>query len=241
MPEPLRFVSLNIERSKHLQRVLPFVASERPDVLCLQEVMEYDLPAFRHLFGAEGFFAPMNIHIAEGRPGRMGVALFSGLPSKNDLQFYYTGDPAAIDSTTPASKMKNHVALGATVAKGGARYRIFTTHFVWTPNGEADGVQRDALAKLLPFLVSQGELALCGDFNAPRGGELFAELASAYKDNIPCRYSTSIDGALHRAGPLPYMVDGLFTTPDYSALDVELRSGLSDHCAILARLSLARA
>jgi hypothetical protein len=48
---------------------------------------------------------------------------------------------------------------------------------------------------------------------------------------------TSIDPKLHRAGALQLMVDGLFTTPGYEASDVMLHTGVSDHCAITARIA----
>jgi len=37
---------------------------------------------------------------------------------------------------------------------------------------------------------------------------------------------------LHRAGPLPYMVDGVFSTGEYGVSKVRLHQGVSDHCAI---------
>ena len=44
--------------------------------------------------------------------------------------------------------------------------------------------------------------------------------AAHWHDNIPEGYTSSIDPALHKAGPLPLMVDGLFSTPDYRVVDV---------------------
>jgi|GEM_PF-5115909 hypothetical protein len=36
----IRFVSLNIERSKHLDLVIPFLQAQNADVVCLQELMD---------------------------------------------------------------------------------------------------------------------------------------------------------------------------------------------------------
>ena len=66
---------------------------------------------------------------------------------------------------------------------------------------------------------------------------MFARIAKKYKDNIPPHYVTSLDRKLHRAGHLELMVDGLFSTSEYLLDHVELRSGVSDHCAIIAELS----
>ena len=64
-------------------------------------------------------------------------------------------------------------------------------------------------------------------------------MSDRFKDNIPLRYTTSIDPNLHRAGALELMVDGLFSTPGYVVSDVALHSGVSDHCAITCAISRA--
>ena len=84
---------------------------------------------------------------------------------------------------------------------------------------------------------------MCGDFNAPRGGEIFSALATRWHDNIPGTYHTSLDLSLHKAGKVDgerlatLMVDGLFTTPGYRTSRVELVPGVSDHCAIVAEVA----
>ena len=80
----------------------------------------------------------------------------------------------------------------------------------------------------------RSRLVLCGDFNAPRGGEIFTRLATQSRDNVPSHYVTSIDPKLHRAGPLQLMVDGLFSTDGYRLSEVVLHNGVSDHCTITA-------
>jgi hypothetical protein len=95
----------------------------------------------------------------------------------------------------------------------------------------------------MQILGTMGEFVLGGDFNAPRGGEMFSVLSSAYTDNIPLQYKTSLDLTLHRAarerGPQlgDKMVDGLFSTPAYSVSDVRLVDGVSDHMAVVATIS----
>src|SRR3569623_473248 len=108
----------------------------------------------------------------------------------------------------------------ADIERDGEMFRIATTHFPVTAHGEATDFQREDMKNLLSLLEKEGEFVLTGDFNAPRGGEIFAELASRYKDNIPPTITTSIDGMLHRAGQLPHMVDGIFSTPGYLVSNV---------------------
>lgn len=234
----LKLISVNIERSKHLSRVLPFIETEKPDVLCVQELMEYDIPALESVMGTRAHYAPMSRHPAEDRMGMIGIAIFSTQASSAESRYYVNDGPPeqVFDFASAATKhaTEAHVLALARVHDGAHEIAIGTTHFTWTPDGEADDFQRADLAAL--FAVLPNEIALCGDFNAPRGREIFSRIAERYRDNIPAEYATSIDGDLHRAGHLPYMVDGLFTTPHYAAKDVRLVKGVSDHMAIVATI-----
>lgn len=242
---PLTLVSVNIERSKHLDRVLPFVERERPDILCLQEVVERDLSMIGSTLSAVDYrYAPVSEYPAEVEYAVEGVAIFSRLPILRSSIDYYRGSKESVAAMRidasgspidPAYDM-NCPLIRATVAKDGAEFSIATTHFTWSAAGLPTDEQRRDMSRLIALLERDRSVVLCGDFNAPRGGEIFARLASIYTDNIPPEYSTSIDGDLHRAGPLPYMVDGLFTTPEYVAKDVRLVNGVSDHMAIVATI-----
>ena len=244
----IKLISVNIERSKHLERVLPFLEKEQPDVVCLQELHERDKSRFEALLGAASFYAPMTRLPEEDCP--TGIAILSRLPMKEQRIEFYRGPLSAIvefDATTSDTKYATEQAMFLRTdiedATDGSTYRIGTTHFTWTPDGLPDEHQRQDLQKLLPIIENASEIVFAGDFNAPRGGEIFSALASRWTDNIPPLYETSIDVNLHRAGKTkPHelkdkMVDGLFTTPAYFASDVKLVSGVSDHCAIVAYIT----
>jgi endonuclease/exonuclease/phosphatase family metal-dependent hydrolase len=238
----LKLVSLNVERSKHLDRVVPFLQRENADVVCMQEFVEHDIDQLSQaLQGASCVYEPLAKRPQDHPPGIIGLGIFSRLPMSARRADYYVGKPGVlldniqIDETTYNNM--NRVVLSCDIEKEGNAFQIATTHFRWTPNGEPDQGQREDMMALLRVLTDLGQFVLCGDFNAPRGGEIFSMLASRFKDNIPVEYKTSIDGSLHRSGPLPYMVDGLFTTPGYVARDVRLQFGVSDHAAIIATIS----
>ncbi len=237
----LKLVSVNIERSKHLPLVGSFLSQADADVVCIQELMEYDIPYFESVLGRRCFFTGTTRHPAEGKPGIFGLGIFSRPPiTHSESRFYHgTGIPdAELDFTDAESKYRteSHAVAIADIEKDGERFKIATTHFTWTPDGKPNDHQRRDVEEMVRILDGL-ELVLVGDFNAPRGGEIFSALSKRYKDNIPAHYVSSIDGTLHRAGPLPVMVDGLFTTPSYLATDVELCGGVSDHMAIVATLS----
>jgi exonuclease III len=232
----MKLISVNIERSKHLDRVIPFLQNEQPEVVCMQELLERDIARLSDALDAVCAFEPCQLYPGEGLQG---VGIFSKEPlTERSVDFYWRArrairDPFALESTEAKRETEHHLVLSG-IVRG---MRVATTHFTWTPNGEADEYQREDLAQLLTKLDGLGEFALCGDFNAPRGREIFEAIAAKYTDNIPKEYETSIDKDLHKAGALPYMVDGLFTTPSIVASNVHLVSGVSDHMAIVADIA----
>jgi endonuclease/exonuclease/phosphatase family metal-dependent hydrolase len=124
----------------------------------------------------------------------------------------------------------------ANISHDGKKYTIGTTHFTWSENGLASTQQRRDIKSLFEIIDKHPEIVFCGDFNAPRGREIFERISSKYKDNIPQNYTTSIDSDFHYAGRLDILVDGLFSTMGYEVNDVKLINGVSDHCAIIASI-----
>jgi mRNA deadenylase 3'-5' endonuclease subunit Ccr4 len=239
---PLSVATLNIEGDKHLNRAIPFLKERQPDIACIQEIHEVDMPLFEEALGAKGIFAPGILRDHPTRPMvAEGEAIFSKLPILSSSIRQYAGEPRTpilFDRTTTATKhaTQRYMLTTVEVEHGGKQYKIGTTHFIWTPDGEADDFQRRGLVSLMKEFDAIGEMAVMGDFNAPRGKEIFSALAARFKDNVPPEYTTSIDGTYHRKGPIPFMVDGLFSTPTYSVSNVVMVCGVSDHCALVAKV-----
>jgi len=243
----ISLVSLNVERSKHLDLVEKFLSSRPFDVVCLQELMQKDVDRLSHsLADAPCYFVPMGLRPQESA-APMGIGIFSRLRvTATDARYYFgAGDilPESTQSDASTYNTLNRLIAIADVEKDDRTYRICTTHFTWTPDGRPSDEQRHDMSALLDILGGLDEFVFCGDLNAPRGGEIFEQLAAKYKDNIPPQYKTSIDLSLHRAGTTnaeelsTKMVDGLFSTPGYVISDVELIPGVSDHMAIVATVS----
>jgi len=242
MAYALKLISLNIEGSRHLELVLPFLKRQMPDVATLQEVNERDVPRVSQaLGGADYYFIPMSRLLRDGTFSVFGVGIFSRVRMAGENACYYDGNSASIPDSdfakTDTYNNNNRVLAICDIEKGGATFRISTTHFTWSKDGQPSDPQKTDMRKLLAILESSGEFVLTGDFNAPRGGEVFSMLADKYKDNVPSHYTTSIDGNLHRAGQLNLMVDGIFSTPGYEVSNVQMVSGLSDHGALVATVS----
>lgn len=247
MSVSLKLISANIEGSKHLDLIMPFLEQQQPEVLCVQELDEKDVAALEERMGAKCFFVPMVYAIEEPKL-LQGIGIFSKFPMEAHVE-QYAGhhdpeyriyDPTTYESMFNASKFSLAIAR---ILKKDVEFQIGTTHMPVTYRGGMADFQWVALNGLLKVLHAKGEIVYTGDFNAPRGGEIFAALASKYKDNVPAHYETSLDMELHRAAKEKpneirnRMVDGIFSTQAYSVTDVELISGVSDHCAIVATIS----
>lgn len=238
----LKLLSLNLERSKHLDRVLPLISAFRPDAACFQELCVRDIPRFEDVLGMRCVFAPVAVHpddAADPEGGLEGVGIFA--PEGEESVAYYKGS-AAHAAVGLRRKAEDIPLVSRAFVHGGSRYHLASTHFTLSERGKASDEQRADMRALLALLAPLDEVILCGDLNAPRGGEIFGELAQRYADAIPPRYETSLDVSLHRAGTTnaaelaDKMVDGLFVSAAYLARDVQLVFGVSDHAAITAAI-----
>lgn len=234
-----RLVSLNVERSTHLDRFIPFLRRAEPDVVCLQELVERDIPRIQAETGL-GYvhFAPMALHPLDQQIYGVGILARHAYEATDTCVYAGGGSGTQLfDRTTEETKFATcrYLAVRAKLDGPHGGITVATTHFPWTPDGTPRSFQNEAVQRMIGQLT--GPLVLTGDFNAPRGGPVFSALASAWTDWIPPHIETSIDPELHRAGPLQLMVDGLFTTPDYRVEGVTFHTGLSDHQAIMAVVS----
>jgi len=240
----LALTSVNIERSKHLSKVATFLRARAPEVVCLQEVVADDIaPLCQRLGYAHHFYVPMSRFPEPDEPSSAGVGILSRYAFASTEAIWYAGAGSGLDvldrSSEEARVATNRYSVAlASIELRGATFTLATTHFPWTDKGGTSNLQRAACDTLLRLLKGRS-LVLSGDFNAPRGKEIFDRLVAQWKDNIPPTLTTSIDPVLHRAGPLQLMVDGLFSSDDYSVSEVALHQGVSDHCAITARISKA--
>lgn len=241
-----KLISVNVEREKHWNTVLPFLEAESPDVVCMQELFLSDVPnvPFPHFH-----FVPNShwTHTERGTTETIGVCVFSKTPFVKTESPYYYGDPAHLptfDSSSPESIRRTwYRGVALVTLRDGST--IATTHGTWTPHGEAESYQLEDIERMKELLKPVGEHILCGDFNIPRGKDPVANLLSqGYTDQIPPEYHGSMDMQFHRTKGTPEgahvatnMVDYLLTTPGYSASDVRLQAGVSDHMAIVATIT----
>lgn len=244
----MKLISLNIEGNKHLERVLPFLERELPDVLCLQEVPEPEISRFAEL-GYEVYFLPMIIRPVLGVNAEEGV-LYGVRTETTSLlekrEYYFTrpeGGVSLYDATQEALGV-NSACIMADIVFGEKTYTIGTTHFTWTPHGpNPSNTQRASMGNLLRALSGEKPHLICGDFNIPRGkSPLYEKLTAEYRDEIPETYASSLDPKLHKLGGqkdyeelfTSFMVDYIFTKPPYTVSDVHFEFNVSDHAGVIA-------
>ena len=249
----MKLISLNIEGDKHWDRIIPFLISEDPDMLCVQEIFESDMERIPREIGMRhSRFVPMALNPLNGPEGEMdanGLAIFTKADASFDASYYKLPPsplPAA-DHSSYAARAATHgyAILTATLSHEGKKYVIGTTHLCVTYHGLPDEFQTADAEALLALARTLPPHVLCGDFNMPRSINLLHKrFTEVYTDAIPASIEGSLDPELHRAFADPveaervksYMVDYLFTMPGYTTTDVHMYPGVSDHKAIIANL-----
>lgn len=240
----MKLISLNIEGSKHLDdRILPFLKQQQPDVVCLQEVFAVDVDRIEETLGLKGRYVPLaNVDkVTKHTPeplGLWGIYLGSRLPVGEIGHKFYKGEashtPTFLENNDPNAVSR--AIIWMEVSDGVENYTVAGTHFVWSPKGESTPYQHQHLDKLIEITQQLSPHILCGDFNAPRGGEIFTRLAEEYKDNVPPEVTTTLDGNFHYAGQLEFVVDGIFSYPSYQVSNMKVVAGLSDHTALVGEV-----
>lgn len=239
----MKLISINIEGRRHLHRIVPFLELEQPDIICLQETPE-DLQDWLTQTGYHVTFAPMRYYTQDAISYTEGVLIASTQPHTAQVHYYY-GHPEKIPTYDPAKRRESlaHAVVCATLSE----YTVATTHLPAPPHGEQfyKPLATDITA-LRSYLSSVGPHILAGDMNTPRSiNPSHPDLVNGYYDHIPAQYKSSLDASLHRLGSNPektqlfesFMVDHLVSTPEFTATDVRLQFGLSDHAGIVATLS----
>ncbi len=241
----MKLLSLNIEGDKHLEsRIFPLLRSEKFDALCLQEVFAQDIPKIVEVSQLLEYVFVPQARITRPNPhqpprGEWGIALF-GKKISQVRRDYYVGNaetlPEFFMNDEPNSMSR--VLLSAVVEVSQQRFHLATTHFTWSGAGAVTELQLANFILLKKLLTNFNELILCGDFNTPRGGEIYDQLSAMYTDNIPLEVQTTVDKNLHKSGEdIRLVVDGLFTSEHYQVNNPEVMSGVSDHMAVIAEIA----
>lgn len=241
---PLKLLTLNIEHDRHLDRVMQTIATHLPDIVCLQEVFEKDCAKLAAVGDYHVKYAISTL-MPEGEAGNTsprswGVAMLTRVPVRHQTVAYYDDDPRIRIFKGPMDP--RHMVVTTELQHDGRLYRFGTTHFTWSMAGATTAEQLADFGRLKQVLQPYPDYVLCGDFNAPRGGELSAKFIDELGliDHLPANVTTTIDPQFHCAGALELAVDTIFSTPEYSVTEVQVLEGISDHKGILASVARVR-
>ena len=235
----IKLLSLNIEHDRHLERVRRTIAEHEPDVVCLQEVFESDCEGLAavgeyHVKFALSSYMPRKTQSRQSRD--WGIALFSRTPLKHFDVACYSDDTRI--RTFAAPNDPRRLIVAAEIEHLGQQYRIATTHFTWSEEGRISDEQVADFTRMQKVLARYPDYVLCGDFNAPRGRDMFTLFTDKLGliDHLPPHVTSTIDGNFHRAGDLDLAVDTVFASPHYQVSEVQVIDGVSDHKAIVAKI-----
>jgi endonuclease/exonuclease/phosphatase family metal-dependent hydrolase len=234
-PIPLRLATVNIEADKHLDLVRAFLLKHTPQVVCLQEVFLASITKIANELRMHLFFTTTGYNDRNGESHPYGIAILSTNPFVQKHDYCYAGDAINLPTRLPGgpdTNWSNRTVQFVQILHDGHIFQIANTHLTWTPNGSVTELQMEDLERLMQYTKLMTHTVICGDFNAPRGKAAWQRICDDLTDNIPSEATTTLDGNIHRAGPLPYVVDGMFSSPHYQIENVKIHDGVSDHCAV---------
>ncbi len=237
-----KLITLNVQEDHHTEMILPFLKKEDADIVCLQEFRAAQEQRFQKELQMYSTFQPViytreaDHRIAEPSWGN---AIFSKTPIKKAGYFQYSNPTKPTDTDLDTPKLYDEgfqmlrKLVFAEVTIQDTPIEVITTHFTWTFDGETSPLQITHLNTMLEFLKTKKEFILCGDFNAPRGKDIHTKLVSLYKASLPPEVTSTLDPKLHHAAPLEFVVDEVFSTPQFTLKTVKVVEGVSDHKAIV--------
>ena len=231
----IKLLTLNIENDRHLDRVEAAIAEHLPDVVCLQEALEANCA---RLASAGGYDVKFALGGRQPKPPgeerNWGMAVLTRIPVRRQVESCYAADPVVRVLRHPDDTRR--FLLVTELEHQGRPYRIAATHFTWTPDGQISELQKADFVRLQRVLAGYADYVLCGDFNAPRGREMFGKFVDelGLLDHLPADVTSTLDGRFHRAGPLELVVDTIFSTPEYWVTNTRVLDGISDHKGIMA-------
>jgi endonuclease/exonuclease/phosphatase family metal-dependent hydrolase len=233
---PLTLMTLNIENDRHIDRVSSAISTHLPDIVCLQEALEKDCASLAAIGGYDVNFANSGRLLKPGshEEYNWGLAVLSRVPVMRQTVITYS-ENTEVRALRQPNDHRRLVVLAELMHRS-RPYRIATTHFTWTPDGQLSEEQHADFRRLARVLSEYPDYVLCGDFNAPRGRNLFAMFThdAGLIDHLPQNVTSTIDGRFHRNGALELVVDTIFSTAEYQVSDVRVLDRLSDHKGILA-------
>lgn len=247
----MKLLTVNIEGKKHLKAIEALIRKESPQVVCFQEIFKSDVERFCKVLSefqpvTECFMANANVEeenqygIAPDGPwgvAMIGTKSYFNQASTSFTELVYSGSHEVVPKfSSPYSPRRSLIA--GRIEVNGTSLVVATTHFTWSPNGKSSAQQIRDANQLRTTLKQFSSFIVAGDFNAPRGGEVYKLLSQGLTNHLSTDVISTIDSKLHYAGVLNIVVDHVFSTPDIFSVKSWVVDGVSDHKAVVVEFSL---
>lgn len=248
---PLKLITYNIFHGKYLDRVIDFLKTEKPDVLCLQEaatsglgLAANDMNMFEEIktrLDMSGEYRRMCWGEKDSGKYDIGVAILSRVPVTGWIDFRYERDVTkkVLEPSLEDRYNLPRVLLGAKIDLNGVEQWVFNTHFTITPDAQSNSHQLTQAHRVKQFLADYPDTILCGDLNTAYQTETYRILSEGMIDvslgEIPTLHPT-----IHPVGYLNHHVDYVFLPPkgvNHISTRVPVVDG-SDHLPIVVELEL---
>lgn len=227
----MKLLSVNVEKRNHVELIKNLITKTDAEVVCLEEVCSDDLDLLLEKYPFR-LFGP-NFRLVDGK--EVGVVIAAKCNIQGRL--WYSDGNASREVPLEALGAHRPILILAEVSG----MTLGVVHFTWTREMSESDKQAKDLTRLLDYLGDR-ELILLGDFNIPRGNTTYQRLANKYLDNIPLDIVSTIDFDMHRAkregkNRFEAVVDYIWSTRAYKVTNVQVISGVSDHCAIVCDIA----
>jgi hypothetical protein len=251
---------INIEKEKHIKKIRTCIKDQKPDFICMEEVLEKDIISFAQEFNYYYIHASKFISKQTGEGEGQGIlSKYKILESKKQrYDINPTKDTPIFDTSLflkskpkrPQEQFLFHeILLSVKVQLNSKILTIATTHFpvsdLTSPGlhehelfdiDSLNYVQNmrnyfDRFLKQIKTL--KRPLIFTSDLNNPRGDFIYDALAHELVDQIPKDINSSIDPKLHRVKKLKLMVDTVMASEGINNTEVKVIEGISDHKGFL--------
>ena len=237
----MKFGTLNVYAGIYKDKSIAHLQKVNLDVFASQEMHADDIEDFKKgLEMPHCLYVPGIRVVGENkwgfREGEIGVAIMSKTPLTGSQVDYYSKvseDVPIMSHTEP--NYCNRALVSAVVQTEDGPMRVSTTHFTWTPDGQPTDLQREHVDKLMKAVDRQNVDILGADFNAPHGAEIMTHISSRMDDHMPNGVESTIDPELHRVRGLKLVVDNVFTRKGLASTFLQIKEGMSDHKALIAK------
>lgn len=242
----MKLISLNVEIDRHYDTVWPFLDAESPDVLCLQEATgAYVNGLMERKYHVTSLPRVKKFSLA-GNELIDSVLIATKLPHEaSTWHYYHPGGELQFENKADRRETNRQGLVIVTFTdETDVTYTILTNHFTaGLDDATASEAQKEDMDTLLNYTSSLPPHVLSADLNLPRQhNTLYTSLTNHYTDAIPAHERTSMDRDFHILGNDPEksfifdscMVDYILTKPQYSAQNVRMQFGVSDHAAVIA-------